>query len=199
MTPKVPQVYLVRHGETAWSRSGQHTGRTDVPLTEDGEHDAVSVGTRLRSVPFAAVLTSPLGRARRTCELAGLGPAATIDPDLLEWDYGEYEGRRTVEIQQERPGWNLFADGCPGGETLAQIAARADRVVARLRRASGDVAVFSHGHFLRVLAARWLELPAIEARRFLLKAGAVSILGYEHASPSEPALALWNDGSHLGS
>ena len=192
----LPQIYLVRHGETEWSLSGRHTGRTDVPLTERGERNAVRLRGRLKDVSFVRVLTSPLQRAWRTCELAGLGQQAEPDPDLMEWNYGEYEGRRTTEIQQMRPGWNLFRDGCPGGETLVQISARADRVADDLRRASGPVAIFSHGHFLRVLTARWLALPAIEARRFLLTAAALSILGYEHDSINEPALILWNDDRH---
>jgi len=192
----LPQIYLVRHGETAWSLSGRHTGLTDVPLTERGERNAARLSGRLESVNFNQVLTSPLQRARRTCELAGLRQHAELDPDLMEWDYGEYEGQRTTEIQQTRPGWNLFRDGCPGGETLELISARADRVVDRLRRASGPVAIFSHGHFLRVMTARWLALPAIEARRFLLKAATLSILGYEHNSFDEPALVLWNDNRH---
>lgn len=192
----LPQIYLVRHGETAWSLSGRHTGRTDVPLTDRGERNAASLRGRLEGVNFNQVLASPLQRARRTCELAGLRRQAELDPDLMEWDYGEYEGQRTTEIQQMRPGWNLFRDGCPGGETLELISARADRVVDRLRQASGPVAIFSHGHFLRVMTARWLALPAIEARRFLLKAAALSILGYEHNSFDEPALVLWNDNRH---
>jgi len=192
----LPQIYLVRHGETEWSLSGRHTGRTDVALTERGEHNAVRLRERLNDIRFAKVLTSPLQRARWTCELAGLGQQAETDPDLMEWDYGEYEGRRTVEIQQAWPGWNLFRDGCPDGETLELISTRADRVMDRLREASGPVAIFSHGHFLRVLTARWLALPAIEARRFLLKAAALSILGYEHNSFDEPALVLWNDDRH---
>jgi len=193
----LPQIYLVRHGETEWSLSGRHTGRTDVALTERGERHAVRLRERLNDIRFVKVFTSPLRRARRTCELAGLGQQAEPDPDLMEWNYGEYEGRRTAEIQQMRPGWNLFRDGCPGGETLVQISARADRVVDRLRRATSLVAIFSHGHFLRVLTARWLALPAIEARRFFLKAAALSILGYEHDSVDEPVLVLWNDDRHV--
>ena len=196
---KLPRVYLVRHSETPWSLSGQHTGRTDIPLTERGERDAARLLERLRGITFAQVLTSPMQRARRTCELAGLGAHAEVVPDLKEWDYGEYEGRKSVDIHKERPGWNLFEDGCPGGETLEQIAARADRVVARLRQAAGDVAVFSHGHFLRMLTARWLALPPVEARRFLLSAGTVSILAYEHNSLEEPVVLLWNDDRHLES
>jgi broad specificity phosphatase PhoE len=197
MSPTLPQIYLIRHGETEWSLSGRHTGRTDLPLTPRGEQQAIQIGKRLQSVPFVGILTSPLQRARRTCELAALDPTLVIDPDLAEWDYGDYEGRRTAEIQSERPGWNLFREGCPNGETLERVSARADRIVARLRKADGDMAVFSHGHFLRVLAVRWLALPSIEGRRFLLKTATVSILGYEHHNLGDPAVVLWNDGHHL--
>src|ERR1700730_3561569 len=153
MAERLPFVYLARHGETAWSISGQHTGRTDLPLTQRGEENARKLGERLRGLSVAKVLTSPLQRAFRTCELAGFGAVAEIDRVLLEWDYGEYEGKRTAEILAERPGWQLFRDGCPGGETPAQVGARADRVVNRIRVAGGDVLVFSSGHILRVLAA----------------------------------------------
>jgi broad specificity phosphatase PhoE len=196
MQPALPTVYLARHGETAWSVSGQHTGRTDIPLTARGERNAEGLGQRLSGIPFAEVLTSPLSRARRTCELAGFGAGAEADPDLQEWDYGRYEGRRTVDIRKERPGWYLFSDGCPGGESVEAIGARADRVVARLRSVEGNALVFSHGHILRVLAARWLGLPAGEARLFLLSTAALSILGYEHAL-NEPAIRLWNDDRHV--
>jgi broad specificity phosphatase PhoE len=196
MQPALPTVYLARHGETAWSVSGQHTGRTDIPLTARGERNAEGLGQRLRGITFAKVLTSPLSRARRTCELAGFGAGAEADPDLQEWDYGRYEGRRTVDIRKERPGWYLFSDGCPGGESVEAIGARADRVVARLRSVEGNALVFSHGHILRVLAARWLGLPAGEARLFLLSTAALSILGYEHAL-NEPAIRLWNDDRHV--
>jgi probable phosphoglycerate mutase len=160
MTELLSSVYLARHGETAWSLSGQHTGRTDQPLTERGERNARALGERLRGLTFAKVLTSPLRRAVRICELAGFGASAEIDPDLVEWDYGQYEGRGTAEIRAERPDWQQFRDGCPGGESPDQIGARADRVVGRVRAIKGDVLVFSHGHFLRVLAARWLGLDA---------------------------------------
>jgi broad specificity phosphatase PhoE len=196
MQPALPTVYLARHGETAWSVSGQHTGRTDILLTARGERNAEGLGQRLSGITFAKVLTSPLSRARRTCELAGFGAGAEADPDLQEWDYGRYEGRRTVDIRKERPGWYLFSDGCPGGESVEAIGARADRVVARLRSVEGNVLVFSHGHILRVLAARWLGLPAGEARLFLLSTAALSILGYEHAL-NEPAIRLWNDDRHV--
>ncbi len=192
----IQQVYLIRHGETAWSLSGQHTGRTDIPLTPHGERNAVCLGERLRGTTFAQVLTSPLSRARRTCELAGYGERAEIDPDLQEWDYGQYEGRRTADIRRERPGWYLFRDGCPGGESVAAIGARADRLIARLRAIDGRVLLFSHGHVLRVLAARWLGLPAGDARHFLLSTAALSVLGYEHHL-DEPVIRLWNDDRHV--
>src|SRR5437588_4111641 len=158
MSQALPAIYLARHGETAWSVSGQHTGLTDIPLTERGERNARRLGERLRGLTFAHVLTSPLQRAKRTCELAGFGAAARTDPDLVEWNYGDYEGRKTADIRQERPDWYLFRDGCPGGESPADVGARADRVVARLRAMEGDVLLFSSGHFLRVLAARWCGL-----------------------------------------
>ena len=196
MQPALPAVYLARHGETAWSVSGQHTGRTDIPLTVRGERNAESLGQRLIGTTFAKVLTSPLSRARRTCELAGFSARAEADPDLQEWDYGQYEGRRTIDIRKERPDWYLFSDGCPDGESVEAIGARADRVVARLRSVNGNVLVFSHGHILRVIAARWLGLPAGDARLLLLSTAALSILGYEHAL-NEPAIRLWNDDRHV--
>jgi probable phosphoglycerate mutase len=195
MSNTLPCAYLARHGETAWSLSGQHTGRTDLPLTPRGEEVARRLGDRLRGRTFARVFTSPLRRAARTCELAGFG--AVADPDLMEWDYGEYEGKKTSEILQTRPGWRLFRDGCPGGETVEQIGARADRVVARLRAAGGDVLAFSSGHILRVLTARWLGLPPAAGALFTLGTGGLSILGYEH-DLSEPVVRLWNDASHAG-
>ena len=189
-------VYLARHGETAWSLSGQHTGRTDLPLTERGERNARALGERLRGLTFAKVFTSPLQRAGRTCELAGFGSAAEIDPDLVEWDYGQYEGRRSAEIHAERPDWQLFRDGCPGGESPDQIGARADRVVGRVRAVKGDVLVFSSGHFLRVFAARWLGLDAAGGRYLLLSTASLSTLGYEHKL-AEPAIRLWNETRHV--
>jgi broad specificity phosphatase PhoE len=196
MSELLSVVYLARHGETAWSLSGQHTGRTDLPLTERGESNARALGERLRGLAFAKVLTSPLQRAVRTCDLAGFGAVAKIDPDLVEWDYGQYEGRRTAEIHAERPDWQLFRDGCPGGESPGQIGARADRVVERVRAVKGDVLVFSSGHFLRVLAARWLGLDAAGGRYLLLSTASLSALGYEH-NPAEPAIRLWNDTRHV--
>jgi broad specificity phosphatase PhoE len=196
MSKTLPKIYLARHGETEWSLSGQHTGVTDIPLTENGERNARNLGERLRGTHFVQVLTSPLQRARRTCELAGFGAQAEVDADLVEWNYGDYEGKRTADIRKERPNWFLFRDGCPGGETPDAIAARADRIVARLRALNGDALVFSHGHFLRVLAARWLGKPASDGRFLLLSTAALSILGYEH-NLDEPVLRLWNDDQHL--
>ena len=192
MKQTFPQVYLVRYGETAWSISGQHTGRTDIPLTERGEHAAHALRARLKDLSVTKILTSPLQRARRTAELAGFGPSAEADPDLMEWDYGDYEGRRTVDIRAERPGWHLFEDGCPGGETLAEVATRADRVIARIRAWENDVLVFAHGHILRILIARWIALPALEARRLDLATASVSTLGYDHGL-DEPIIHLLND------
>jgi probable phosphoglycerate mutase len=197
MSQALPEVYLARHGETEWSITGQHTGRTDIPLTARGELNARNLGQRLQGTTFAKILTSPLLRARRTCELAGFGDGAEVDPDLQEWDYGQYEGRRTADIRQERPGWYLFRDGCPGGESVEAIGARADRVVARLRAIDGHVLIFSHGHILRVLTARWLGLPAGDARLFVLSTAALSLLGYEH-NRHEAAIRLWNDNRHVG-
>jgi broad specificity phosphatase PhoE len=196
MSESLPVIYLARHGETAWSLSGQHTGRTDLPLTERGERNARALGQRLRRLAFVKVFTSPLQRAVRTCELAGFGAVAEIDPDLVEWDYGQYEGRRTAEIHAERPDWQLFRDGCPGGESPDQIGARADRVVGRLRAIKGDVLVFSSGHFLRVFAARWLGLDASGGRYLLLSTASLSALGYEH-NLTEPAIRLWNETRHV--
>jgi broad specificity phosphatase PhoE len=197
MSTTFPTIYLARHGETAWTISGQHTGVSDIPLTERGEANARSLAGRLRGLTFARVLTSPLQRSRRTCELAGFGAVAAVDPELVEWNYGAYEGRTSADIHKERPDWNLFRDGCPGGETAAEVGARADHVIARLRAVNGDVLLFSHGHFLRVLAARWLGLPAADGRYFLLTTASLSVLGYEH-NLEEPVLRLWNDDRHVG-
>ena len=191
----MPKAYLVRHGETAWTISGQHTGRTDVPLTERGERDAQALRARLQGLTFASVLTSPLQRARRTGELAGFATCVRADPDLMEWDYGAYEGRRTLDIRAERPGWDLFEDGCPGGETLVEVSTRADRVIARVRAAEGDVLVFAHMEILRILAARWIAQPALDARRLYLETASVSVLGYDH-DLDEPVIRLWNDARH---
>ena len=196
MAETLPIIYLARHGETAWTLSGQHTGRTDLPLTESGERNGRALGARLRGLTFAKVFTSPLQRAFKTCELAGFGNAAERDPDLMEWDYGEYEGRRTVEILAQRPDWQLFRDGCPGGESPTEIGARADRVASRVRAVQGDVLLFSSAHFLRVFAARWLGLEPAGGRYLLLGTAALCILGYEH-NLTEPAIRLWNDTHHL--
>ena len=196
MSEALPVIHLARHGETAWSLSGQHTGRTDLPLTERGERNARALGQPLRGLEFAKVYTSPLQRAARTCELAGFGTSAEIDPDLVEWDYGQYEGRRTADIHAQRPDWQLFRDGCPGGESPDQIGARADRVVGGLRAIKGDVLVFSSGHFLRVFAARWLGLDASAGRYLLLSTASLSALGYEH-NLTEPAIRLWNETRHV--
>jgi broad specificity phosphatase PhoE len=191
-------LYLARHGETAWSLSRQYTGRTDLPLTLRGERNARRLGERIRKLSFAKVFTSPLQRAKRTCELAGFGAVAEVDEDLVEWDYGQYEGLRSPEVHAAHPDWNLFRDGCPGGESPPQVAARADRVVARVRAVPGNVLVFSSGHFIRVLAARWLGLPPSEnSRYFLLTTASLSALGYED-SLSRPVIRLWNDDSHVG-
>ena len=192
-----PIVYLARHGETAWTLSGQYTGLTDLPLTERGERNARRLEERLRGLSFTKVFTSPLQRARRTCELAGFGAVAEIDPDLVEWNYGDYEGQHTGEILAKRPGWELFRDGCPRGESPAQAAARADRVVSRIRGVPGNVLIFSSGHFIRVLATRWigLEVTAI-ARRFLLSTASLSAVGYDKEL-SRPVIRLWNDTHHV--
>ncbi|MFO0849469.1 MAG: histidine phosphatase family protein [Gemmataceae bacterium] len=191
----VPTIYLARHGETEWSKSGRHTGRTDVPLTARGEADAGRLRDRFAPCEFARVFTSPLNRAARTCELAGL--TGEPDPDLMEWDYGDYEGKTTAEVRAGRPGWELFRDGVPGGESIADMTARADRVAARLKALTGTVVVFSHGHFLRVLAARWVGQPVGFARSLLLSTASVSALGFDHGTLAEPAIALWNDDRHL--
>lgn len=191
-----PTVYLARHGETEWSLSGQHTGLTDLPLTARGEDAARALGERLRGMSFAKVFTSPLQRARRTCELAGFGDGAEAMPDLVEWNYGDYEGVRTHDILQTRPGWQLFRDGCPNGEMPGDIGARADRAIARLRAVDGDVLCFSSGHILRVLAARWLGLPPGQGTLFVLGTASLSALGYEH-DLGEPVIKLWNDTRHV--
>jgi broad specificity phosphatase PhoE len=193
------QIFLVRHGETEWSLTGQHTGRTDLPLTANGENRAAQLRERLQGIQFGTVLTSPLQRARRTCELAGFGAKARLEPDLQEWDYGDYEGKTTAEIRRQHPGWNVFLDGCPGGESVEQISRRADRVVAGLRAAEGTVALFSHGHMLRVLAVRWIGLPVEAGRYFPLETASISILGYEHNDPDAPVITLWNAGAKFPS
>jgi broad specificity phosphatase PhoE len=188
------QLWLARHGETEWSLSGRHTGRTDVPLTARGEQQAAALGSRLRGVEFALVLASPLERARRTAELAGFGDGLAFDEDLMEVDYGDYEGRTTAEIHRARPDWDLWRDGCPGGETIAEAAVRAERVIARVRAVDGLVLLVGHGHLTRTLASRALTLDADHGRHLALDPASLSIVGAEHAAP---ALWLWNDASHL--
>lgn len=188
----LPLACLVRHGETAWSLSGQHTGRTDIPLTENGERQARLLGERLRGHTFATVLTSPLERATRTCRLAGFEAVSEVERDLVEWDYGAYEGRTTVDIRAERPDWELFRDGCPGGESLDQVGARADSVIRRVRALEGDVLLFSSGHLLRVLAARWIGLTPQAGRCFVLDTASLSTLGYEQ-NRSRPVIRRWNE------
>lgn len=199
MSEELSEVYLARHGETAWTISHQHTGRSDIPLTERGQCNARSLGERLRGTAFAKVLTSPLERARRTSELAGFGGGlAQSEPDLTEWDYGSYDGLTTAEIRREQPGWSLFRDGCPLGESVSEVGARADRLIARLRATEGRLLLFGHGHFFRVLAARWLLLPPGDGRLLYLSTASLSSLGYEH-SLLEPAIRLWNDVRHVHS
>jgi probable phosphoglycerate mutase len=192
----LPMLYLARHGETAWSATGQHTGLTDLPLTERGERQAQQLGPRLDELSVAKVFTSPLQRAARTCELAGFGRVAEVDPDLVEWNYGAYEGLRTEDIRRERPDWRIFRDGCPRGETLVEIGARADRVIARVRAIDANVLLFSSGHILRILTARWLGLEPAAGRFFLLSTASLSALGYEH-DRSEPVIWLWDETRHL--
>jgi broad specificity phosphatase PhoE len=187
----LPLIYLARHGETAWSRNGRHTGRTDLPLTEQGERNAIRLRAGLAGLLFAKVLTSPLQRAKRTCELAGFGGVAEVDPDLVEWNYGDYEGVRTAEIRAKRADWDLFRDGCPNGESPAEIAARADRVVARVRSITGNVLIFSSGHFLRVFAARWLGVEPLFGKYLMLGTASLSALSYEH-DLCDPAIRFWN-------
>jgi probable phosphoglycerate mutase len=183
------EIVLVRHGETEWSLSGQHTSHTDLPLTDNGRQRAESLGGALADWSFTLVLCSPLRRARETCEIAGFGGRAEIVDDLHEWEYGDYEGLTTPQIRERDPAWSLWRDGCPGGESPAEVGARADRVLARAREASGDVLAFAHGHILRVVTARWLEMEAAAGARFALKAGALSVLGYERETS---VLQRWN-------
>jgi probable phosphoglycerate mutase len=192
MSDPLPFTYLARHGETAWTISRQHTGTTDLPLTAQGEREALGLGKRLEGLAFAAVLTSPLQRAVRTCELAGFGSMAKVEPDLIEWNYGAYEGRTSADIHRERPDWQLFRDGCPEGESPDQMGARADRVIRRVRSIEGNTLLFSSGHVLRVFAARWLGLDPGAGRYFLLGTASLSVVGYEH-DRSEPAIRLWDE------
>jgi broad specificity phosphatase PhoE len=197
MSERLPIVYLARHGETAWTLSRQHTGLTDLPLTERGERTARRLGERLKALTFTAVFTSPLQRAARTCELAGFKSVAEVDKDLVEWNYGQYEGRRTAEIRAERPDWELFRDGCPGGESPHEVSGRADRVVKRVRAVPGNVLIFTSGHFMRVLATRWLGLePSVNCKFFMLSTASLSAVGYEH-DVSRPVIRLWNETRHV--
>jgi probable phosphoglycerate mutase len=191
----LPTIYLARHAETEWSITGQHTGLTDIPLTPRGEEHARLLGKRLAGIKVAAVFTSPLQRAHRTAQIAGFG-SAIVDADLVEWDYGQYEGMKTADIQKKQPGWNLFKDGCPGGETFAQITARVDRMIAKIRAVKGDVLLFSSGHLLRVLTARWLGRPIDLGGALYINAASLGIVSYDH-DLSEPVLRLWNDIHHL--
>jgi probable phosphoglycerate mutase len=188
----ISNLYFIRHGQTKWSVSGRHTGRTDIPLTAHGEDEARALAPWLKPIQFERVFTSPRQRARRTCELSGLGPQAEPEPDLAEWDYGDYEGKRSSDIRKERPDWNVFQDGCPGGEMPAQISDRADRLIARLRTMTGNVALFSHGEFGPALAARWIGLQVVEGQHLLLGTASLSVLGYNAAHPEVPVIALWN-------
>jgi broad specificity phosphatase PhoE len=196
MSSELPVIYLARHGETAWSLTGQHTGLTDLPLTERGEQNARALGPRLIGLKFAGVFTSPLQRALRTCDLAGFGGVAQVDRELVEWNYGVYEGRKTEEIHAERPDWQLFRDGCPGGESPAEVGARADSVLTRVRAVGAHVLLFSSGHFLRVLAARWLKLDPSAGRYLVLSTASLSALGYEH-NLCQSVVQLWNDTRHV--
>lgn len=188
------EIWLIRHGETAWSHSGQHTGRTDIPLTAQGERQAVLLGRRLAGRKFALVLTSPLERARETCRLAGYGAVAKEEPDLREWDYGEYEGRTGADIRSETPGWTIWTGVVRGGETADQVGARVDRVIESCAEGEGEAALFAHGHVLRVLAARWLGLPAVGGRYLALDTGSLSVLGHEQA---QRVIRGWNERCEL--
>lgn len=192
MSADLPRLFLTRHGDTAWTDSRRRTGRTDIPLNEAGEAHAREIGENLRQYTFSRVFTSPLRRAAKTCELAGYGTVATADPDLVEWDYGRYEGLVLADIHRERPGWELFRDGCPGGESPDDVAARADAFVARAREIGGDVLAFSSGHISRMIAARWLGLPPSAGRFFYCRPASVGVLAFEHSSRDEPILGLWN-------
>lgn len=192
MTLQLPKLYLARHGDTAWTENGRHTGRTDIPLNEHGEEHARQLGDRLRGFSFVRVFASPLIRVRKTCELAGFSAAAEIDPDLVEWDYGKFDGRTTADIQKEWPGWEMFRDGCPGGESADDVAARADRFIAKVQKIDGDVLAFSSGHMIRMIAGRWCSLAPAAARVFFCRPASVGVLGFEHNQRDQPILRLWN-------
>jgi probable phosphoglycerate mutase len=191
----VTKIILIRHGDTQWSLSGKHTGKTDLPLTEGGEQRASSLRPKLQEIAFDHVFTSPLQRARRTCELAGLGAVAQVDPNLHEWDYGAYEGLTTGQIRALQPGWGVFKDGCPKGESVEQVCQRADAVLDRLRALGGTIAVFSHGHFSRSLGVRWIGLPLLDGQRFSLGTATLSVLGFAEHDAEAPAISVWNAGS----
>jgi len=192
MSSELPKLFLVRHGDTAWTDSHRHTGRTDLALNEAGEENARLLGEKLRRFSFARVFTSPLQRASKTCELAGFGAVMRVDSDLIEWDYGRFEGTLTREIIKDRPGWELFRDGCPGGESPGDVAVRADRFIARVRSFEGDVLAFSSGHIIRMIAARWLGLPPGAGRFFYCRPASVGMLSFEHKNRDEPIIGLWN-------
>ena len=192
MSSEMPRLFLARHGDTAWTDSRQRTGRTDLPLNERGEERARQIGERLRRFCFTRVLTSPLQRAAKTCALAGFGEVAEVNPDLVEWDYGRFEGQLTRQILKERPSWEMFRDGCPGGESPQDVAARADRFIARARGVAGDALAFSSAHIIRMIAARWLGLPPGAGRLFFCRPASVGVLGFEHNSLDEPVIGLWN-------
>jgi probable phosphoglycerate mutase len=192
MPTEMPKLFLARHGDTAWTETRQRTGRTDLPLNTSGEERARQLGERLRRISFVSVFTSPLQRASKTCELAGFGPVARVDPDLAEWDYGRFEGMLTKHILKGRPGWELYRDGCPGGESPEAVAARADRFITRVRDISGDVLAFSSAHIIRMIAARWLGLPPGAGRFFYCRTASVGVLGFEHKNLDEPIIGLWN-------
>jgi probable phosphoglycerate mutase len=191
-TNKLPRLFLARHGDTEWTDARRKTGRTDLPLNERGKRRARQMGERLQQFSFVQAFTSPLLRASRTCELAGFGEVAIADSDLVEWDYGAYEGKLSAEIYQDRPGWELFRDGCPGGESSQAVAGRADHFISRVLQADGDVLAFSSGHIIRMIAARWLGLPPGAGRFFYCRPASVGVLGFEHESKSEPIIGLWN-------
>jgi probable phosphoglycerate mutase len=192
MSTALPRLFLARHGDTAWTESHRHTGRTDVPLDADGEEHARQLARVLPPLSFGHVFTSPLQRAAKTCELAGFGDVAVIDLDLLEWDYGQYEGKLTRDIVKERPGWELFRDGSPGGESPEDVAARADHFIRRVQELGGNVLAFSSGHIIRMIAARWLGLPPVAGRFFFCRPGSVGELGFEHNSRDQPIIRVWN-------
>ena len=194
--PTPTRLYLVRHGETEWSLSGRHTGRTDIALTAHGEDEARGLAPHLREIQFSHVLSSPRQRAQRTCQLAGMGAVAVIEADLVEWDYGDYEGQRSVDIRKQRADWNIFRDGCPHGEMPTQVSDRADRLIARLRALDGNVALFSHGQFGCVLAARWIGLPLVEAQHFALGPASLSVLGFDPQHSGVATIVLWNAATH---